>query len=202
MRQSGKVEKERRKKGDFQASGPTLTRDTVTWQGTFLPFCLFAFFLLFPALFLLNLAWVAPTAAQEPTVREPTADEVNQIAKGLYCPVCPNTPLDVCETKACEDWRALIRDKLAAGESEAAIREYFVTQYGTRVLAAPPRRGLTALVWLIPPLGLVASGWIFWRLLRRRRGETSLSPAALDGRECPSIPSEYLARLEEDVRRG
>lgn len=154
------------------------------------------------ALLLLGLAATSVVAAQEPAVREVTADEVNQIAEGLYCPVCPNTPLDVCETQACEDWRALIRDKLAAGESEAAIREYFVAQYGARVLAAPPRRGLTFLVWLIPPLGVVAGGWIFWRLWRSRRGETSLSPAALDGHARPPIPSEYLVRLEEDVRRG
>lgn len=149
------------------------------------------------ALALLGLAITSAAAAQEPT-----ANEVNRIAKQLYCPVCPNTPLDVCETKACEDWRALIRDKLAAGESEEAIIDYFVAQYGTRVLAAPPRRGPTLLVWLIPPLGLLAGGWLFWRLLRSRRGEVSLSPTDLTGREPPPVPAEYLARLEEDVRKG
>ncbi|MFN3309334.1 MAG: hypothetical protein ACK44E_09010, partial [Anaerolineales bacterium] len=29
-------------------------------------------------------------------------DEVNAIAKYLYCPVCENVPLDVCGTQACE----------------------------------------------------------------------------------------------------
>ena len=48
----------------------------------------------------------------------PTDDDVNAVAKKLYCPVCPNTPLDVCETQACEDWRAQIRDQLAAGWNE------------------------------------------------------------------------------------
>ena len=45
----------------------------------------------------------------------PTDNDVNRVAKQLYCPVCPNTPLDVCETKACEDWRAQIRDQLSEG---------------------------------------------------------------------------------------
>lgn len=27
---------------------------------------------------------------------EPTDDEVNHIAKQLFCPVCESTPLDVC----------------------------------------------------------------------------------------------------------
>ena len=40
-----------------------------------------------------------------------TDDDVNQVARELYCPICENTPLDVCETQACEDWRQLIREK-------------------------------------------------------------------------------------------
>jgi cytochrome c-type biogenesis protein CcmH/NrfF len=77
-----------------------------------------------------------------------------------------------------------------------------VAQYGTRVLAAPPRRGLMTLVWLIPPLGLAAGGWIFWRLWRRRRKATGSPSAIAAEREKRFIPAEYLARLEEDVRRG
>ena len=53
------------------------------------------------------------TLVQAQTV--PTDNEVNAIASKLYCPVCPNTPLDVCETQACADWRAQIRDQLTAG---------------------------------------------------------------------------------------
>ncbi len=41
---------------------------------------------------------VAPALAQG---QPPTDDEVNRIAKQLYCPVCENTPLDVCPTQAC-----------------------------------------------------------------------------------------------------
>ena len=48
--------------------------------------------------------------AQEPT---PSDDEVNAIAKQLYCPVCENTPLDVCPTEACRQWRELIRQQLS-----------------------------------------------------------------------------------------
>lgn len=204
MGHSGKVQKGIREKGDFKTTRPTpraAMAKVAFLPFPFLPFSLLAFFPLFLML-LLAPAWATPAAAQEPTVNEPTADEVNRIAKQLYCPVCPNTPLDVCETKACEDWRALIRDKLAAGESEAAIIDYFVAQYGTRVLAAPPRRGPTLLVWLIPPLGLVTGGWLFWRLLKRRQGKTSLLPVVENERDSRAIPPEYLARLEEDVRRG
>ena len=63
--------------------------------------------LLVGTLIALSLAFLAsPAPAQGPT---PTDDEVNRIAKQLYCPVCESTPLDVCPTEACRQWRDLIR---------------------------------------------------------------------------------------------
>src|SRR5512142_3451859 len=88
---------------------------------------------------------VRPAVAQAPT---PSDDEVNRIAHQLYCPVCENTPLDVCPTEACRQWRDLIRQQLSQGWSEARIKQYFVDQYGVRVLAEPPRTGLNWLVYV------------------------------------------------------
>src|SRR5512144_604879 len=87
--------------------------------------------------------------AQKPT---PTDDDVNRIAKQLYCPVCENTPLDVCPTEACRQWRELIRTMLSEGKSEAEIKEYFVNQYGARVLNEPPNRLAT---YLIPAVAIL-----------------------------------------------
>jgi cytochrome c-type biogenesis protein CcmH len=85
----------------------------------------------------------------------PSDDEVNAIAKELYCPVCENIPLDVCPTQACAQWRDLIKEKLVAGWSKEQIIQYFVNQYGDRVLAQPPARGLNLLVYILPPLFFV-----------------------------------------------
>src|SRR4026208_1211951 len=82
-------------------------------------------------------------SAQGPT---PTDDDVNRVAKQLYCPVCESTPLDVCPTEACRQWRDLIRSMLAEGKSDEEIKQYFVAQYGDRVLAEPPNRLASYLV--------------------------------------------------------
>lgn len=92
--------------------------------------------------------------AQQPTPAN-LEDETLRVAKGLFCPVCPSTPLDVCETQACVQWRALIREKLAGGQSEAQIRQYFVDQYGERVLGAPRPEGFNLGIWLLPFLALI-----------------------------------------------
>ena len=104
---------------------------------------------LFCLLILVLLVIVQPVVAQEPT-RIVTDDDVNTVAKDLFCPICENTPLDVCETQACADWRQVIRDKLSEGQSEEQIKDYFADQYGVRALAEPPAEGVTLLVWLIP----------------------------------------------------
>jgi cytochrome c-type biogenesis protein CcmH len=136
--------------------------------------------------------------AQGSTPRIPTDDEVNAIAKQLYCPVCENIPLDVCGTQACEQWRQLIREKLSQGWSEAQIKQYFVDQYGDRVLATPPPRGLNWLVYLVPPLAIGLGAYILYRAIRAWK-QPALAPSIP---EPPSIPEdEYVRRLEEELKK-
>jgi cytochrome c-type biogenesis protein CcmH len=127
----------------------------------------------------------------------PSDNDVNAIAKKLYCPVCPNTPLDVCETKACQDWRAEIKDQLADGWSEEKILNYFVVQYGERVLAEPERGGFTALVWLLPViavvLGLVVVGQALRSWRTAHQAQTQPVPAQ------PEISPETLAKIEKEL---
>ena len=101
-------------------------------------------------------------------------DQVNAIAKQLFCPVCQNVPLDVCGTQACADWRAEIRSMLAQGKSEQEIKDYFSSRYGQRVLATPEARGLNLLVWVLPIVGVVAGVVVAAIALRR------MAPGALD----------------------
>lgn len=97
----------------------------------------------------------------------PTADEINAVAKELYCPVCENVSLDVCPTQACAQWRGLIEEKLVAGWTKDEIKQYFVDQYGDRVLAEPPRRGFNWLVYVLPPLFFIAGIFVVYKNLRK-----------------------------------
>ena len=56
--------------------------------------------------------------------------------------MCENITLEDCTTQACRQMRELIRQQLAEGWTEEAIKDYFVAQYGDRVLGDPPVRGL------------------------------------------------------------
>ena len=142
-----------------------------------------------------------PTLAQAPQPT-PSDDDVNRVARQLYCPVCENISLDVCGTQACAEWRALIRQKLGQGWSDQQIKDYFAAQYGDRVLAEPPRKGLNWLVYVVPPLFIVIGGVIVWRVLASMRKERP-SAAAVTGSATPGSQEDdpYLARLEEELRK-
>jgi cytochrome c-type biogenesis protein CcmH len=129
----------------------------------------------------------------------PSDDEVNAIAKGIYCPVCENTPLDVCPTQVCAQWRELIREQLAMGWNEAQIRQYFVDQYGDRVLAAPPARGLNWLVYVLPPVAILAGAFVLLRTLRTWK--KPLPELHAEVVETAQEEDEYIARLESELRR-
>jgi cytochrome c-type biogenesis protein CcmH len=67
---------------------------------------------LFLALMVLVASFVAASLVQ---AQEgfPSDDDVNAIARKLYCPVCPNTPLDVCETSAPTRLWTYVKPRLA-----------------------------------------------------------------------------------------
>jgi cytochrome c-type biogenesis protein CcmH len=150
----------------------------------------FAFYVL---LFLAIVWLVTPGVAQEPV----TDDEVNDVAKDLYCPVCESTPLDTCPTQACADWRELIRTQLSEGQSKEEIYDYFARQYGDGVLAAPPRRGFNLVLWFFPVAAVLVGGFFFSRFLRNLRA-TGNSPAAVVVDE-PEREA-YIDRVEQELQ--
>lgn len=141
-------------------------------------------------LVLLVLIFGSVAEAQSPT------SESQEIFKKLYCPICAGIRLDVCEQKVCEDMRDLIETKLAAGESEDQIIQYFVERYGEQVLGFPPPKGFNLLAWLLP-LGVLvgASVWAAYALRdwTRRRGQVQAKASSEE------ISSEYIERLEKEL---
>jgi cytochrome c-type biogenesis protein CcmH len=154
-------------------------------------------FILILLILLASLFTVAVAYAQGTGPAFPTDDDVLSIAKKLYCPVCPNTPLDVCETQACQDWRAQIRDQLTASWTEDQIINYFVDQYGERVLAEPQRSGFTSLVWLLPVIAVLLGSWIAYEILKSWR---SKEPAVTPSPVRPQVAPEVLARIEKELQ--
>jgi cytochrome c-type biogenesis protein CcmH len=122
-------------------------------------------------------------------------EETLRVAKGLYCPVCPGVPLDVCDTQACEQWRGLIKERLSQGQTASQIEAYFVEQYGERVLGAPRAQGLNLAIYVLPAFAVSAGAAALY--LFTRRG-TSATPSPTE----TGIPSEYRSRIERELQEN
>ncbi|MBI5964625.1 MAG: cytochrome c-type biogenesis protein CcmH [Chloroflexi bacterium] len=151
-------------------------------------------------IFFLTILFTSAALAQDNIV---TDDEVNAVAHQLYCPVCQNTPLDVCPTDACRDWREQIRGMLAEGKTEDEILQYFVDQFGDRVLAAPPvTTTFNWLIYILPAIIILAGAIILFRSLKEWTTPKAVAAGSgAAGTDASSPKDEYVARLEEELKK-
>jgi cytochrome c-type biogenesis protein CcmH len=143
--------------------------------------------------------------AQDGQPRQVSDNEVNAVARDLYCPVCENVPLDVCPTQACADWREDIREKLSMGWTTEQIRQDFATRYGERVLGTPRFQGFHIIFWVggfLFALGVIAlvAVFIFYRNFRGGK-PLDAEPLPVYKSDTTSPGEEYIARLEEDLKK-
>ena len=160
----------------------------------------------------MSLVWVmlvlpiyAQATTTNPTQKIPvTPDQVSEVARELWCPLCSGVRLDTCELQACEQLRQEIALKLQAGENLEAIKKDFLTQYGPQVLGEPPRSGFNWLAWILP-FAVLLGGAVF--LVMRGRTMLLAQPKATHVVTVePTMPTsdknDPLARqLEEELKR-
>lgn len=92
-----------------------------------------------------------------------------RLEEQLRCLVCQNQSIAESQADLALDLKRQVREMLAAGKSDAEVRDYMVERYGDFVLYDPPVKRSTLLLWL-GPLGLVlaALAGLVWQLRRRR----------------------------------
>ena len=90
---------------------------------------------------------------------------------------------------------------MSEGWTESQIKQYFVDNYGARVLGEPPREGLNWLVYILPP-AIILAGAIFLFVSLREWTKPRAAPAA-QGRAqaAPASEDEYVVRLEEELKK-
>ena len=95
-----------------------------------------------------------------------------EMASELRCLVCQNETIAASRADFAVDIRALIRQKIAEGHTDEAIREFLVSRYGDYILYRPPLKFTTLLLWFGPVLLLAGGFTILATTLRRRRRMT------------------------------
>ncbi len=109
-----------------------------------------------------------------------------QVGSQLRCLVCQNESIEDSNADLAKDLRAIVRQRVAAGDSDKQIMSWMVARYGNFVRLRPPLTAATFLLWFTPGLALLAG--IAAAMLGRRR--TSALPP-------PPLTKAEQARLAE-----
>jgi cytochrome c-type biogenesis protein CcmH len=147
----------------------------------------------FGAFICLALAIASPALAVQPDeIMSNPAQEARarNLSRELRCMVCQNQSIDDSSAPLARDLRLLVRERIAAGDSDQQVLDFLVARYGDFVLLKPPFEKSTLLLWLLTPLVLAGGGLTLWGYSRRR---SKAMQAAADAP--PRLSEEEEARL-------
>ena len=119
------------------------------------------------------------------------------LSRELRCMVCQNQSIDDSDAPLARDLRLLVRERIAAGDSNSQVLDFLVARYGEFVLLRPRFERQTMLLWLLAPLLLAGGGFALWRQNRRRAREGADVPTP------PLTPDEVAklaALMSEDAK--
>jgi len=136
---------------------------------------------------LLTMLGGPPVHAVEPSERlaDPALEaRARTLSKELRCLVCQNQSIDDSNADLAHDLRVVLRQRLAAGDSDKQILDYVAGRYGMFVLLDPPFAPVTWLLWLVPPALVLGGGGALLLRARRRRAD----------RPVPDLTREESAR--------
>ncbi|CEG08445.1 Cytochrome c-type biogenesis protein CcmH precursor [Afipia felis] len=115
-------------------------------------------------------------------MHDPAKEErARALSRELRCMVCQNQSIDDSEAPLARDLRLLVRERIAAGDSDRQVLDFLVARYGEFVLLKPPLKEHTLILWLLTPVVLIGGGAGLWlynrkRWASRREDVTALTP--------------------------
>ena len=140
-------------------------------------------------------AFAAPAAyaVQPDEIMADPAKEARarELSRELRCMVCQNQSIDDSEAPLARDLRLLVRERIAAGDSDNQVIDFLVARYGEFVLLKPLLNRHTLLLWLLPPLALAGGGFALWFYGRQRSKSADANDPSLR-----HLTEEEAARLE------
>jgi cytochrome c-type biogenesis protein CcmH len=121
-----------------------------------------------------------------------------EVASGLRCPVCRNQSIVESNAELSREMHAVVRDRLAAGETPAEVEAYFVSRYGEWILLKPKAQGINLLVYGLPLVVLVLGFFLARNRLRKWAAAGPSGSVAL----AAELEAEDENWLREALREG
>lgn len=97
-------------------------------------------------------------------------DRVATLGAAIKCPVCQGEAIIDSPSETASAMMELLEEKVAAGETDQQIIDFFQSRFGDGIYLDPPFEGKTVVVWLTPVAAIAGGLWLISR--RRRRPES------------------------------
>ena len=121
----------------------------------------------------------ASALAVEPSERlaDPALEHrARALSEQLRCLVCQNESIDESAAPLAHDLRVLLRERIAAGDSDAQAVKFLTDRYGDFVLLKPPVEPATYVLWFGPIAVLLVAAAGSLAYLRRRKAAPAIAP--------------------------
>jgi cytochrome c-type biogenesis protein CcmH/NrfF len=111
----------------------------------------------------------APAPATRARVIEETEldRQTRALASQLRCVVCQGLSVEDSPSQLAQEMRALVREQLEAGRTQAEVKQFFVEKYGEWVLLEPDPSGFNLIVYVLPVLMLIGGAGFVYVTARR-----------------------------------
>ncbi len=144
------------------------------------------------ALSLVSMTALAADSGEQSCEIEEAARRLEQ---SLVAPCCWNQTMAAHQSPTVDSMKKAIRYRLAEGESPESILESFVEEYGTRILARPPRTGAFRLLYWLPPSFLALTAFALVLIGRRlaRRPQEERTPSSSKEQEATGTKERHIS---------
>ena len=150
------------------------------------------------------MGWLALLAAPQgvKAVEAPLSDpalevRAQNLAREIRCVVCENEPVALSSAEIAVDMRKAIRERIAAGDSDAQVRRFFADRYGEFVLLRP-RVGVDTIALWVTPLVLLLFGGLGLYLASRRSQAAPMSAPTVDDAQAMAALKEFENKSSSD----
>lgn len=96
--------------------------------------------------------------------------QAKSLMEELRCLVCQGQSIADSDAELAGDMRAMVRERIAAGQKPEQVRSWLIQRYGNWVSYRPPVEPVTWPLWAAPVLLLMVGAWLLRKRLVRRRG--------------------------------
>jgi cytochrome c-type biogenesis protein CcmH len=138
-----------------------------------------------------GMLWAAVSFGADKAQIDKTAREIED---NLIAPCCWTQPVSQHPSEVSEKIRKEVHEMVAAGKSRDEILDFYVAEYGERILATPRAKGFNRLVYILPWLALILGAWLLVILLKKLRAPVPASDPA------PLPDSRYASAVEKEIK--